>query len=41
MERAPTIDFCIPAIGAGARYLDYLVANLLRTAARPGASASS
>lgn len=35
MERAPTIDFCIPAIGAGARYLDYLVANLLRTAARP------
>ena len=36
MERAPTIDFCIPAIGAGARYLDYLVANLLRTAAQPG-----
>jgi hypothetical protein len=35
MERAPSIDFCIPAIGAGARYLDYLVANLLRTAARP------
>jgi hypothetical protein len=35
MARAPSIDFCIPAIGAGARYLDYLVANLLRTAARP------
>ena len=35
MERAPSIDFCIPAIGAGARYLDYLVANLLRTAAHP------
>ena len=35
MERAPSIDFCIPAIGAGARYLDYLVTNLLRTAARP------
>jgi hypothetical protein len=35
MEPAPSIDFCIPAIGAGARYLDFLIENLFRTAADP------
>jgi hypothetical protein len=35
MEPAPRIDFCIPAIGAGARYLDFLIENLFQTAADP------
>jgi hypothetical protein len=35
MGPAPSIDFCIPAIGAGARYLDFLIENLFRTAADP------
>jgi hypothetical protein len=35
MKPAPSIDFCIPAIGVGVRYLDYLIENLFRTAADP------
>lgn len=35
MTHSTTIDFCIPAIGAGAHYLDYLISNLYRTASNP------
>ncbi len=35
MTRPRTIDLCIPAIGAGAHYLDYLISNVYRTAGDP------
>ena len=35
MSFGTDIDFCIPAIGAGACYLEYLISNLKRTARYP------